>query len=169
MGIHQVFIIDKLANAMIETKNAFYIYKFAQNIFDFCYHIPMSKGRAPNIERVPIIEERVPIINKLAEGIIETQNAEYIFKFAWALSINSGIDIGKDSIINKLAEGIIETKDAKYIYEFARFAPNDLRDKLEFALEEIKRRKEEDSYKLVGQDNDTALNSNKESLQGILR
>ena len=78
--------IEKLENSIIETKDAWYIYLFAKDV------------KGANIE-------------KLENAIIETKNARYIYEFALYI---------KGANIEKLENAIIETKNVEYIYLFAR-------------------------------------------------
>ena len=95
--------IQKLENAIIETKEPFYIYFFALNI------------EGANIE-------------KLENAIIEAQNAKGIYKFARDV---------KGANIEKLENAIIATKLVKFMQEFAKNVKGANIEKLENAIIEI--------------------------------
>lgn len=78
--------LEKLAEAVIQTEDAEYIYNFAKDI------------------------EGAPI-DKLAEGIIQTEDAYCIYAFAKEV---------KGAPIDRLAEAVIQIDDAEYIYKFAK-------------------------------------------------
>ena len=105
---------DVLAQGVIATKNAAYIYYFAREIkgapieelakgmiatnnAEYIYHFARDVKEAP--------------IEELAQSIIATKNAAYIYYFARDI---------KEAPIKELSEGIITTKNAAYIYYFAR-------------------------------------------------
>ncbi len=78
---------EELAQKIVETGNAEYIYKFACNV-----------KKAP--------------IEKLAEGVIQTRNAEYIYYFTCNV---------KGAPIEKLWEGIQATNNLEYIKKFKEY------------------------------------------------
>lgn len=109
-------LIEKLADAIIATKDAVYIYHFARDI----------KG--------------VPI-EKLADAIITTNDAEYIYYFA--------CDV-KGAPIEKLAEAIIAIGNVKYVILFVKnvsVIPEEYKNMMYMVLER-ERKIEEDEKRM---------------------
>lgn len=105
--------LEKIIDKIIKTENAEIIYHSALTLQNFLT-IPTQ------------------LIEKLETAISTTDNAEYIYFFAY--NINSS---NKD----KLANALVQTTDAKYIYQYITNIKNTEKDKLIDSLIETKNKK----------------------------
>lgn len=108
-------LINKLATALIKTRDAKYIYEFVHVVkgspINILAEAVIETGNAKYIYEFAHVVKGAPV-DELAEAVIETRNAEYIYYFAHFV---------EGAPIDKLLGAVIKTRNAEYIYAFARY------------------------------------------------